>query len=336
MIRSAVCVRGLHVRLVVHESLRYRSGIESEIHWQITGDRHFEAAARASASDIRAKKPQPGISLADGVFPIERAPQTTTNQPVKATILHDEGSGPALLYVPGVDGGGDLLLETAERLRERFRLVQIRYTHSETSERGVIADLAASLISVLDDLKIDKPLLLAESFGGPVVLTCALANPDRIRGMAIVNSFPYYPRRVSVALSNLSSRFVPPALFEFMRPRIAKRKFFGRLCEPDALDRFQREAKTPFDVEYRARIAAIPGFDVRDRLSEIHMPISLFAAECDRVVPSVACGELMHASLPNSTLTTIPEGGHVVLPLRSLPWVEWLADLDERANSQAE
>ncbi len=249
------------------------------------------------------------------------------------TILHhDEGSGPPLIYVPGIDGSGELLLETAERLRPHYRLIQVRYVSGGVSKRGTVGDLVSSLAQVLDDLGIERALILAESFGGPVALSFALENPERVRGLAIVNSFAYFPKRLSITLSRFGAALLPTAVFEYFRPRVAGPKFFGKLCEPDALERFKRRETPNFDDEYRARLRAIPGIDLRARLAEITAPVALFASDRDRVVPSLECANVMLTALPNATLRTIPDGGHVVLPLRALPWVEWLAELDERAR----
>ena len=45
-----------------------------------------------------------------------------------ARIVDDAGGPSApLIYLPGVDGTGELLLGTAARLIERFRLIRLRY-----------------------------------------------------------------------------------------------------------------------------------------------------------------------------------------------------------------
>jgi pimeloyl-ACP methyl ester carboxylesterase len=250
---------------------------------------------------------------------------------MRTELLHDEGTGPPLVYVPGIDGSGVLLLETAERLRPHFRLIQVHYTPEGETVRGAVGDLVTSLVSVLDELGIDRALILAESFGGPVALTFAHENAERVRALTIVNSFAYFPQRARLAVSRFGSSVLPAALFEFVRPIIAGPKFFGRLCEPDALQRFKARETPNFDAAYRDRLIAVGEFDLRPHLPEIQVPVSLFASERDRIVPSVPCARTMLAGLPNASLRTIPNGGHVILPLRGLPWVEWLSELDAKA-----
>ena len=46
---------------------------------------------------------------------------------MQVEILATAGSGPPLVYVPGIDGSGELLLGAAARLERRFRLTRLCY-----------------------------------------------------------------------------------------------------------------------------------------------------------------------------------------------------------------
>ncbi len=255
---------------------------------------------------------------------------------MRTKLLHDEGSGPVLVYVPGIDASGELLLETAERLREHYRLVQVWYPTQGDPKLTSLDDIAAGVFTVLDELGIERATLLAESFGVSVALSCALLQPERVNALALVNGFAYYPRRTSIALSKFFSWLLPEGVFSFLRPRLAKSKLFGQLCEADALARFKDRSMPRFDAGYRERLNLITALDLRPRLGEIHVPVALFASEDDHIVPSVPCAKEMHAALPNSTLRIIPRGGHVVLPLQSLPWLEWIAEIEARHATPAQ
>src|SRR5262245_41325916 len=105
---------------------------------------------------------------------------------MEARVIDVRGSGPPLVYVPGIDGSGELLLGTAARLAASFRLVRLRYGGDSS---GGYEELAASLVRVLDELEIERALLLAESFGVSVALETALDHPQRVAGLALVNGF---------------------------------------------------------------------------------------------------------------------------------------------------
>lgn len=245
---------------------------------------------------------------------------------MRTDLHHVEGSGPDLVYVPGVDGSGEMLFETAEKLREHFRLIQVRYDPGREPWKATLDDLSMSLQAVLETLGVTRPFVLTESFGGAVTLNCAASNPDAFRAIAVVNSFARYPRRMRIAATQLVSVVFPAALFSLFRPVVARQGFFGKLCEDDAYQRFLERETLNFDDSYRRRLAIIRALDLRANLANIRCPVHLFASESDRVVPSVKCAKELQALIPQATLRTIPCGGHVVLPLQGIPWVEWLRE----------
>ena len=81
-----------------------------------------------------------------------------------AVVRGEAGSGPPLVYVPGLDGSGELLLGTAERLAQRFRLVRIAYRTTGPPPRGgdSYASLAESIAARLDELGIERALVVAK------------------------------------------------------------------------------------------------------------------------------------------------------------------------------
>ena len=240
-------------------------------------------------------------------------------------LHHVEGDGPDLVYVPGLDGSGEMLLETAEHLRKRYRLIQVRYETDEKTPTATLDDLSLSLAAVLERMDVRHPLLLTESFGGPVTMNCAVHSPGIFRSIAIVNSFGRYPKRFGIQATRFGAAVLPKALFYFFRPMVAHR-FFGELSEDDAVERFLHRERLNFDEGYKRRLALIASLDLRPRLSSLETPVHLFASEKDLIVPAVRCAKELERLLPNATLRTIPRGGHVVLPLQSLPWVDWLAE----------
>ncbi|MCA8968702.1 MAG: alpha/beta fold hydrolase [Planctomycetes bacterium] len=251
---------------------------------------------------------------------------------MKALLRSDRGSesGTAVVYVPGIDGTGELLLGTQERLEERFRLVSLRYEAENTPAdraRDSYEALAGDIMRILDELGIEDAVLVAESFGGAVALTCALDHPSRVRAVAIVNSFAWYPKRASLAWGRAFAPMVTRTMFDWFRPRLAPWSLFGKPRDDEALRRFRAIEGGFFDRAYRRRLAMIRGLDLRPRLHELRMPVALFAATRDRVVPSMRCARTMQEHIAHATLEIVEGGGHLILPLSRLPWPEWIRAL---------
>lgn len=235
-----------------------------------------------------------------------------------------------MVYVPGIDGTGDLLLDTAARLAARFRLVRLRY---ETAPGASSYErLAASVIACMDTLGIDRAVLLAESFGGGVALHAALAQPQRIAGLALVNTFAWFPARLRLAASRLVAPCVPPGLFAIGRRFGGAHALFGARREPDAVRAFGALDGVHFDRGYRQRLRLLAGLDLRPRLVAITQPALVVVGTRDRVV-APAAGRELHGALRGAQLQIVDGGGHVLLPLASLPWADWLAELSSRAGS---
>jgi pimeloyl-ACP methyl ester carboxylesterase len=126
-----------------------------------------------------------------------------------AEVVSDRGRGPVLVYLPGIDGSGELLLGTAARLEERFRLLRLRYRLSANPRHRSYAHLAASVVEAVSLRGVDRMALLAESFGGAVALRAAIDFPQRVAALALVNSFVHYRRRTRLALSRVGLRLTP-------------------------------------------------------------------------------------------------------------------------------
>ena len=63
---------------------------------------------------------------------------------MNARVLAEGGAGTPLVYVPGIDGTGELLLGLTPRLEACFRLVRLAYDVREPRADGY-AELAASV-----------------------------------------------------------------------------------------------------------------------------------------------------------------------------------------------
>lgn len=251
-----------------------------------------------------------------------------------ARIVDDAGGPSApLIYLPGVDGTGELLLGTAARLIERFRLIRLRYelVPGTPLVGDGYAELAGSVGKCLDRLEVERTLVLAESFGVGVALRLALEQPERVAGLALVNGFAHYEGRLRMLVASVTGRLLPPALFALGR-RLFGPRLFGPRLDKSTAHAFLQVSSSVLDADYRRRLAMIRRLDLRDRLGDVRTPVALFASDRDSVVNSVRAARHMAELLPDATLEVLPRSGHLVLPLADEPWVERLTALAARAG----
>lgn len=256
---------------------------------------------------------------------------------MRAELLSDRGEGLPVVYVPGIDGTGELLLGTASRLEERFRLLRLHYVAEPASaavarESDTYAALAASCAEAIRAPGVDACLVVAESFGGAVALQLALDNPDLVRGLIVVNSFARFPAQMRVWLGWKLSALVPRFAFDLFRKLLAPRLLFAERRDQKAIAEFRELWGTFFDDGYRRRMGMITRLDLRQRVGELTQPLVLLASDKDRVVPSVRTLGELHELAPNSTLEVVPGAGHLILPLEELGWPERIEELRQRAG----
>ena len=245
--------------------------------------------------------------------------------------IEDGGEGPALVYLPGVDGTGRLLLGTAESLKRSFRLVRLRYVSGTLpSVEGGYREMATDICRVLDEHGIERPLLLAESFGVALAVRTALDHPQRVRAMGLVNGFVHFPVRWRIALTNLLLPLVPGALFRIGRHVAVPLGMIHPRRDPELVRTMLDSVGDYFDATFLRRLEMIRHLDLREELGRVRCPVSLFASSADRVVASVRSSREMAGRLPDSRLEILENAGHVILPFPDEPWTERMLALAGR------
>jgi pimeloyl-ACP methyl ester carboxylesterase len=246
-----------------------------------------------------------------------------------AEVLDTRGRGPELVYVPGIDGSGELLLDATERLARHFRLTRLCYRGDAGGDH---AALAASVARGVAERERGPALLLAESFGVAVALLTALDHPRHVAGLALVNGFARYSNRLGLAFTRSVFALAPQAWIHTGRRRFVQRGLIAPRHDERALAGVIALRGDWFDERYRARLRWIAAVDVRARLVDVRCPVEIYAAEHDRVVDSVRAGRELAAAIPTARFTLLPRAGHLVLPLAEEPWEGRLLGLARRAG----
>lgn len=221
-----------------------------------------------------------------------------------------EGSGPLLIYVPGLDGTGQLFFKQAPLLAPSHRVVTFR---SRDDGRFTYDDLTGDLAAMIHDLGESRAAIVGESFGGTVALSFALRYPQMVERLVVVNSFPRFRGRFRIRLGALLASGLP---FHLLWPVRRAASTLGLLVDGVSREdrlRFWKAVRTVRGEAYARRLQLIAQFDVEDRLSEIQAPTLFIAAERDLLIPSVREAHAMAARIPNATVKVINGAGHACL-----------------------
>ena len=226
--------------------------------------------------------------------------------------LHVEraGQGPRLLYCNGSRATLAAVPWLLNRLAERFDVVAFDYrgmgASAPISEPYSMADAAADVAGLLDQLGWERTAMLGWSFGGMVAQEFAVTFPERLERLALLSTSPggAFP---SFRLDTLAAHPADAAL--------AKRIGGG---ESAGLSESQQRG-------WCFQLQARKDHDVLERLGRIACPTFVANGRCDGIAP-VANGEAIVARVPRASLHSYA-GGHAFFEQDASAWPDVIASL---------
>lgn len=183
------------------------------------------------------------------------------------------------------------------------------------------ADVAAG---VIEQLGLEKPIVVAHSWGGAVALRLALDRPDLVGGLVLIAPVAYeWPGGVSWHF-HWSSNPVVGGLFN----HVLARPFAGTAVKQGMEDAFRPSLPPEGWLEgARVAMAAEPGplrANAEDmieakrevtaqqgRYPEISMPVAILAGDGDGVVSSTIHALRLAQTLPNARIEVLRGVGHL-------------------------
>jgi pimeloyl-ACP methyl ester carboxylesterase len=233
-----------------------------------------------------------------------------------------EGEGPPVLLIQGVGVHGDGWLPQIEGLRDRFRLLSFdnRGLGRSQPQAGplTVTRMAEDARALLDAAGWDSAHVAGHSLGGLVAQKLALEHRERVRSLALLNTFP----RGADA-----TRLTPWMLWTGLRtrigPRAARRRAFLSLVMPPAALRsadleamaerlaplFGHDLADQPPVVMR-QLAAMKACDLTPRLPELAgLPTLVLSGAHDRIAPP-ASGRAIASGIPGARYEVFPEAAH--------------------------
>lgn len=218
-----------------------------------------------------------------------------------------DGSGPLLVYVPGMDGTGDLFYRQIPNLARRHTVATYALRDEADSMDILVGDLAEIVEKTLDDGQ--PAIIVGESFGGALSMSLALAEPDLVSALVILNSFPRFLPQSRLRAVALALRILPWEGMPIVR-RVTASRMHSKHTHRAEIKRFLEITSKTTRRGYLHRLEILREYDVRDRLSEIRAPTLFLAAEEDHLVPAIEQASYMAERVPSATLKTLPGHGH--------------------------
>ncbi|HYJ48035.1 MAG TPA: alpha/beta hydrolase [Pyrinomonadaceae bacterium] len=237
-----------------------------------------------------------------------------------------QGSGPALVYVSGLEGTGKNFYKQATDL-ERDHTV-ISFPLRPCGRYGMDA-LVEDFVSVFGGAGVERATVLGESFGGLLVLAAALKHPDLFQRIILVNSFASFPDRPKINLGVALYTVLPYSLLKAYRTKTAGKTLFSDDIEQGDRLAFREHTREVNPEGYLSRLRIIRRTDLRPRLAEIKVPALIVAGTEDRLLNSVEAAHVMARGLPRSRLKLLEGTGHMALLSKRVRVRDWLAEFED-------
>ena len=228
-----------------------------------------------------------------------------------------------MVLVPGMDGTGLLFYRQTPLLARSYRVATYALRDDATHMDTLVDDLA----SVIDEVAPagGRAIVVGESFGGALSLSLALAHPDRVEALVILNSFPYFAPRFRLRLAIHGLSILPWGAMPLVRDLTAFR-LHSQHTHLDDVKHFLTLTRQSTKAGYVGRLRLLREYDVRHRLHEIRRPTLFLAAEQDHLVPSVSQARYMSARVPGSAVRVLEGHGHICLIAESIDLSSVLGD----------
>jgi pimeloyl-ACP methyl ester carboxylesterase len=223
--------------------------------------------------------------------------------------LSAQGTGETVVLVPGLDGTGELFYRQTPLLARSYRVATYALRDDATSMETLIADLTR----VIDETSPDgRAIILGESFGGALALSFALAKPERVTGLVVLNSFPYFEPQLRLLAAIYGLKALPWGAMQLSR-RLTAFRLHSKHTHRREIRRFIELTAAASRDGYIGRLELLRRYDVRDRLHSLEPATLFLAAERDHLVPSVAQARYMATRVPGAQLQILEGHGHICL-----------------------
>jgi len=240
--------------------------------------------------------------------------------------FEEHGQGPAVVFAHGAGGNHLSWWQQVPAFSRQHRCVVFDHRGWGLSLDGNDAGPAAfveDLRELLDQLDIERTVLVAQSMGGMTCLGFTLAYPERVRALVMANTFAGMRREVWLAADEeLRARSravwerrradgIKRALgrgFPRRKPQLAFLYRQIRMLNEQGPSRLNTEA----GVQRLRALERLPDTSAtREALAAMRTPVLFIGGEEDEVMP-VELMAVAQSLIPGARMVVVPGAGHSV------------------------
>jgi triacylglycerol lipase len=260
---------------------------------------------------------QSGAATAQGQTPAAAPKPADKFATVYGAKIHyqEAGTGPVVILLHGLGGDATNWAMTVGPLSQKYRVIvpdQIGFGMSDKPFLNYrVATLVDFLAGFYKELKIERATLVGNSLGGFVSLAFALAHPERVDRIVLVDAAGFsLPKGTDPRVLSGLNPSTRNQVKELLPLLFYNKQVFGSDAAVDALFTRRVSAGDGYTIQ-RIIESIVRGDDVLDgRLSAVKQPTLIIWGREDGLTP-LAMGERFKKEIQGSELVIIEKCGHV-------------------------
>ncbi|WP_375474023.1 alpha/beta fold hydrolase [uncultured Nostoc sp.] len=237
---------------------------------------------------------------------------------------------PLLVYLPGMDGTGQLLRSQTAGLEAGFDVRCLALPRKDLNTWDVLTKSVLDLIDAELKKSSQRPVYLCgESFGGCLAMKVAIQAPDLFKRIILINPASAFQLRPWLSWASQLTYLVPSGLYDVgalgLLPFLAS---LPRISQSDRHELLKTMRSVPAETVLW-RLSLLREFHIdEEQLRHLTQPVLLIAGASDRLLPSVNEVNRIANILPNNKIVVLPNCGHACLLEQDTNLYEILKDND--------
>lgn len=222
---------------------------------------------------------------------------------------------PLFIYVPGLDGTGELFQSQSDKLADCFDLRCLSIPARNSGDWNDLAQETIQLIELELLSNPDRPVYICgESFGGCLTLKIVLIKPSLIQRLILVNPASSFNQSPLLGWGIGLTRWLPDWLHNYssltLLPFLAQ---LDRVAEDNRRALVRGMKFLPPQV-VSWRLSLLRDFEADpQKLKNLDVPSLIIAGGSDRLLPSVEEARRLEALIPQAKTFILPKSGHACL-----------------------
>jgi 3-oxoadipate enol-lactonase len=232
----------------------------------------------------------------------------------------EKGQGEPLVFLNGLSGDHLYWMGQLRAFAKHFRCLapdnrDVGQTRGPAAPYTT-AEMAADVAGLLDRLGLPPAHIVGLSLGGMVAQELALARPERVKSLVLVDTLARANEwfRGTLGAFELIRRQVAdtPAFFEAILPWWVSCRFFEESERVTWLRWLLRQTPYPQPLDgFLRQLEATRRHDALDRLRHVACPALVLVGEDDAVCPP-RYSEQLRGAVPGARLVVVPGVGHAL------------------------